>query len=442
MHALLTAAYVLLFFALFYRGRLADKSGIPGSWLAGAFLIKFAAGIGLWAVYTYHYTYRDTSDALRYYDNGMVLYGYLKDDPALFFKLLFGIGLDAPDMQPVLDRFNGWNMAYNYGLPNDNPTIIRLNALIALFSLGHYHVHTAFMCMLSTWGLARIYRGLTAWVHGRRRVLFLALFAAPSVVFWGSGVLKESPVLALLGLLVGGLLVAEKHGWNGLRVMGVLLGTCGLVVLKMYVLLALLPGLFSWVVIRRWPGRSGLKALGVHALCAALALNASWIYPPGDALYILSKKQTDFYNVAEAMEAGSTVEIPPIQGLWSAVKAFPGALYNAYFRPDVTEMSSMFYAGLALENGVVMLLLLAAFALGGWSHAPPALRWWVWSFVVLYGWMVGLTVPILGAVVRYKVPALGFLLVGCFLGTWGRMVEGWLVRWIPFKEGTPPVPQE
>lgn len=442
MHGLLTAAYVLLFFALFYRGRLAGKSGIPGSWLAGAFLVKFAAGIGLWAVYTYHYTYRDTSDALRYYDNGMVLYGYLKEDPALFFKLLFGIGLDAPDMQPVLDRFNGWNMAYNYGIPNDNPTIIRLNAIIAVFSFGHYHVHTAFMCMLSTWGLARIYRGLTAWVAGRRRVLFLAVFAAPSVLFWGSGVLKEAPVLALLGLLIGGVLIAEKEGWSALRVLGVLAGLAGLVILKMYVLLALIPGLITWAVLKRWPKRSGLKALGVHVLCGGIALNASLVYPPGDALYILSKKQTDFYNVAAMMDAGSTVDIPPIEGMWSTVVAFPDALYNAYFRPDVTEVNGAFYAGLAAENTVVILLLLLAVALGGWKQTPLALRWLVWSFVVLYGWMVGLTVPILGAVVRYKVPALGFLLAGCFLGTWGRMAEGWLVRWMPFKAETPPVPQE
>lgn len=380
------------------------------------FLLKIGVGVSLFLIYSIHYEYRNESDAFRYFDDAMVIYQSLWEEPEHFFRFLFGINLDAPEMTTYFERMGSWKSSYNYGITNDNPTIIRLNMVVALFSFGYYQVHTVFFCLMSTLGGVAIYKTLARFFSIRAAVMVIA-FALPTVIFWSSGVLKEAPLILALGLLFYSFCQMLFDRFRiGLLFMGIL-SLLLLVFLKEYVLISLITSLL-FLLVARFMGwnRVWISFLVVHLLAGIVAMNARIFYPPGDLLYILQKKQTDFYNVASEKEAGSLIEIPPVGEPLDFVAQAPGALYRSYLRPDVRELDSVFHVASWLES--LLLIAVFVFVVFTFRMPPPrtlAIALGCVGFAVILGLIIGNTVPVLGAVVRYKMPALPFLFAGMLL---------------------------
>lgn len=374
------------------------------------FLLKILVGFGLFMVYTYHYQYRTESDSFRYFDDAMVVYGALFENPVHYFRFIFGINLDAPEMAIYFEQMGSWKSSYNYGITNDNPTVIRLNAIIALFSFGKYHVHTVFFCFFSTLGGIGLFKAFRKFIS-TPWLLFAAVFCLPSVIFWSSGVMKEAPLMLALGMLIYGFFRLVFIAFSS-RILGLtLVALLFLVFLKEYVLIAMLAGLIFLVIckLRSWKNVIPIFVFS-HVVMALVAFNAAVIYPPGDFLYILQKKQTDFYNVAEEKGAGSLIEIPEVGDAKDFIVQAPASLYRAYLRPDFREIDSVFHAACSAEN----VLLFAAFILMLFSfrrlrEKDLAVVLFCLSFAIVLGLIIGNTVPVLGAVVRYKMPALPFL---------------------------------
>ena len=431
-HVALSLAYLFLFSAIVWKSSWYRMQGISQRWTLLAFWLKIAAGIVLWLVYTYHYTYRDTSDSYRFFDDAMIIRNLLHDQPMLFLRFMTGIGLDHPDVQPVMDQLHGWTSMHNYGLTFDSPTIVRINVGISFFSFGYYHVHTVFMCMLSFSGLVGIFKSFAPYFTHREGWVFIACFLLPTVVFWSSGVLKEAPLIAALGLFIYNGMKLYANGWNNRSVLFVLLAVFFLVYLKIYVIISMIPSILFLL----WSKKTGNKFLipsfvAIHIVCFLVAQNAEYFFSGGDFLHILERKQTDFYNVARDFDAKSTLHIPAITNSVSYFMHYPEALFLALFRPHLGEVKSTFYLLFALENLGYMLLLVMTFLrfkLPGKENRAIVLA--LLSFVLILGGIIGSTVPVLGAVVRYRIVILPFyvlLLAFCIK----PMPFSWLKRGSP-----------
>lgn len=473
--------------------------GISRKALIGLFLLKIGAGIVLTLIYTYHYTYRDTSDAFRYFDDAAVLYGALIESPMDYLRMLTGIGGEAPHLQVYYDQMLRWSRGFGDQLYNDNRTIIRFNALLYLFSTGHYHVHTVFMCFLSFTGLTAIYKTFYPFLSHLRKGLAAAVFLVPSVLFWGSGVLKEGIVLFALGLLVWHFHRVFLQRGHRRSLPWLLLFAGILLLLKYYVLFALLPSLCVAI----WGLRSTevpqwLKYAFILLSFFLAVISTRWLLPGHDVLKTLSVKQADFINLARGgiyltsdkhliyikpenrehvislgtdstfkirpgnsfdywsvndvshkMEmtgyndtityklawdfppAGSRIDLPQLDpGVWSFVKNLPNALLNSFFRPHLFEASSPFMLMAALENTAIVLLIVLCLVFPN-RRSDLSMAWFCLCFVFVLFSLIGLLTPVLGALVRYKVPALPFLFIALLMlcdwkKVFGRMP--WLRR--------------
>lgn len=416
IHSALVLLYLAFFSLLISKWKFFRLDAIPLRWIQAVLIVKLLAGLGLWAIYHYYYTYRETGDAFRYFDDAMILHSSLGDDPVVFWRFLFGLDLRDPALSEYSSRLRAWYSAYNYGVANDNPTVVRVNMLIALVSFGYYHVHTIFMSFFSLIGGIGIYRFLADRIERGRRILFLACMLIPGVLFWSSGVLKEPLLFLALGLTLWALKKITEAKWTFLFPL-VIFGLF-LFFIKPYVVIAFIPGLLYYLWKKLQPGINGIvQWVILHVLSLLLALNAGYFYPPGDLLYILNKKRTDFYNVANDQEAGSTILLPEIGNWLDWILNWPEYLAIAYFRPHLFEVSSFLYAFAAFENLAFFLLLLAA-VIGSKAYRKidaPAFGLSL-SFVLCLGIIIGSTVPVLGAVVRYKIPALIFFFYLCLPG--------------------------
>jgi hypothetical protein len=408
--------YLIAFVAVIRYLDFFRLQGIPRNWMLLAYLTKVIAGIALWAVYTYYYTDPAASDAFRYFQDAQLIKNQWHENRDVFWSFMLGVHMDHPEYQQLYDQLISWTSAYRYGMSNDCSTIIRLNVLIAFVSFGSFHVHALFMSFMSFVGFTAMFRSFHALFVQREKWLFIALFAIPSVVFWSSSLLKEAPLFLCLGLFLLAVMriYHRRHRWFDYAV------AAGSLVLlfyiKGYVVITMIPGLI-FLALAGITGYRWLlpKWLLTHIICFLVAQQGHVFFRGGDFLYVLHKKQIDFYNIAYLRNAGSLVDIPPVTGTYDFVVHYPQAFALTYFRPYPGEAHGLADWIFIAEN--LLLAALIIFTLFRWNRVQrqtAAVLLMMASFVLVMAAVLGNTVPILGAMVRYKAPALPFIVMICF----------------------------
>jgi hypothetical protein len=186
-----------------------------------------------------------------------------------------------------------------------------------------------------------------------------------------------------------------------------------MIFLKEYVIISLVPALlFLFVDKCNKSKKSVTTFFVVHLVCGIIAFNAGMFNEAGSFLYIMSKKQTDFYNVIAATNAGSAIYIAPITDAFHLLVHYPQAFALTYFRPTFFDANGLLLLTAALENLLyIFLFLLAIFS---WKKPTKETSIWLMaalSFVLIIALIVGNTVPVLGAVVRYRIVALPFFCI-------------------------------
>lgn len=296
LEILLCSAWAAFFIFLISRLSFFRLEGISKRWLQGVFILKILFGVGLWAIYTFYYTDRSTADIYKYFDDSKPMFDALKTQQVDYFKMLFGYQNDSEYFNQYYHQMNNWFREYDSNLYNDSHTLIRFNAAVRLVSLGYFNVHTVFMCFLSLLGLTALYKTFSGLLKDRKEWLFAAIFLLPSVMFWGSGVLKEGILFLGMGFLVYfHTKLLRKEGNVLLGLFWIVVSSLVLMYTKFYVLAAIIPGLIA----NTWLGLSGekrpvLKYVLTYSFLMVLALGVPKLLPLPNPLELLTAKQRDF----------------------------------------------------------------------------------------------------------------------------------------------------
>jgi hypothetical protein len=417
---LLAIGYAALL--LYFMRRMPFYAAVPGlpmRGVAGLFLLKIAAGVALWAVYTWVYTDRIHADVFKYFDDSAVMYDALWSRPGDYLRMLFSVGNDnAYFDERYYKVMNHWYREYESNLANDAHTIIRFNAAVRLLSFGEFHVHTVFAAFLALTGMLALYRAFVDLLPGRERALMIAVFLLPSVLFWASGVIKESLLFFGMGLLL----------WQYLKILSGEIKPFGLLVLsfsavllfhlKFYVIASLLPALAMLTLAYKSPRTPlVLRSAVVLLACIALGLNLHHVLPGFNVLETLAVKQRDFIGLSQATDPGSFVMPTRLEpNAWSFVSQAPYALYITVLGPLVHAGPGLFGIVAALEQ-LVLLLVIGVLLMHRlpWHRVDREMLVPVLTFVLLLALVIGWTTPVMGAIVRYRTPMLPFLLIAALL---------------------------
>ncbi len=300
MEYLLPIFYASIFIFLIWKLKFFNADGLSKKSITAVFILKIIFGITLWAIYTYHYTYRNTSDAFRFFDDAVIIFNGTKGNFLHFIQIISGINADAEHLKTYLSSTNHWYRPYDYGLLNDDRTLIRFNAIVLFFSFGYYHVHTVFMNFLSLVGLVALFKTFVSFFPDRKSELLIYVFLIPTVLFWGSGVMKEGLILFALGLFIFNFfkLVKTKIYINNLldikyRILNteyksftVLIGSMFILsIVKVYVLICMIPAIISVIVIKLSGKKSKVMKFALtHILLILVALNIHYVFPEYNVL--------------------------------------------------------------------------------------------------------------------------------------------------------------
>jgi hypothetical protein len=406
--------FLLLGAILWMIGRLPYFSiaGIQSKWLQLSFLLKAIAGMAMFYLYTYYYPIRNDADTFKYFDDSKYLYDAFWSKPGDFLKMLFGVGCDNDYFfKTYYFKMNNWFLAYDNGLINDSRLIIRLNAIFRLFSFGNYHIHNLLLNLISFIGLYSLAR-LFIEVTGSKWKSYIAAFAVPSTIFWSSGILKEAVLIFAIGLFCWNFyrFVNGTYRWKTVLTIIVLLPL--LLVVKLYVFTALIAACFGLFLASKWKRTAAsfiVSCLGFFLVIFLIGL----ISPTYSFVELLVQKQHDFVELAQRSSAGSFIQTSKLDHSFESILYYlPIGLFNTLMRPWPTDIHGLLFIPAFMENLIIIvLILLAVLKPTRIDQKQKSFIWFAATFTVILFSIIGTTTPIIGAIVRYKIPALPFLFI-------------------------------
>ncbi len=409
MEIILCIAYVSLFIFLIQKTSFFRIQGISTNKLVFAFLAKVIAGLLLGVVYTFYYTNRLTSDTFKFFDDSKIMFNLLFEHPKWFLQMLTSYHDDASYLLPYYDVMHNW---YNKSaIFNDYRTQIRINTLLRFVSLGYYNVHAIIFSFLSFIGLTALLKLFIDDLKEKRNLLYIGVYFLPSVVFWGSGLLKDSLIFFATGITLYQLnkLFVNKTGklFHGFFF---ILSFSFLMVIKFHNYILMVPLCFAYIVSKLYGKRKWLIFISSVVVYYVVLIKIYYLLPGYGLIDLLSKKQNEFIILAEQSRAQSQIQLTELTpNFWNAIANTPEALYHSFFRPWFWESKSPFILLAGFENMVILLLI--AFCFLGFNAKTKITSLFLLSLFYVFSLfeLIGLVTPVMGAMVRYKSQALPFL---------------------------------
>ena len=410
-HFLLFTFYFLLIAFFLVKTSCLRISSLSNWKNIGLFVGKVLGAFSIYWMYTYYYPNRETADIFKYFDDANTIYHYVYADSfSDYVKFLFGMKVDTTAMNEAFIHTNYWLRQTEIGTIGDNHVMIKTHAFILLFSGGYYPIHLLFFAFFSYVGSVLFYRFILTIFEIKEKVnyVLIVLFLTPSVFFFCSGTLKETLIYTLFLYTLAGTytLLSSKKYW---LVIPILLSVYLLFILKVYLLIAIIPGFVSFLLFTKWKTPYWwIYTLLIHFVYLYLLFEV----PSVNFMANLQFKQNDLILVANEMHAGSKIELPILDGTYvTLLKAIPNAIYNVFLLPSPANATSIWMWLSVIENHLLLgLLLVAGLYVKNTNRQQRVYLAMIVSFCVLLAVFIGWTVPIIGAIVRYKVMILALLL--------------------------------
>lgn len=409
---------ILMLAAGIIKSRNSDKEHYK--YFLPAFYAKIVSSIVFALVYLVYY---EGGDTLAYWDGATTLHELFEASPMRFINEMMST--------PYIDRI--WtNFGYIAHFPPgwiyrepESFFVSKLTFFLSFITLKSYLASTliiSFLMTLSSWFFYSSVRLLK--LHNERILAICTLFT-PTILFWCTGVSKDSFVLISLLLLVSIILrVFVLNIKIGKHIFILMFVLYFIICMRLYVLIAFLPALLMAYsarlsrknldsVFKRRSIRIGFFLLSAVVLMGYFQLSggAGQIQEIFDEIIVIQK---DFANNATYGDKKYDLNLTGYD-IPSLIAATPSALIAAFFRPFPWEALSPLLILNGLENAILMLLTVLFFIKRpldkiGYINQNEVLMF-SFIFILVMGFSIGFTSGLFGVLVRFKSLILPFLLI-------------------------------
>lgn len=262
-------------------------------WSVLLFASKIGVGAIFYYIYAYHYSTGTLSgDTAVYHADSMVLMDLFKENSDLFWKVIFGQDRNVPALEQFYQQTHHWEFSAERSV-NDARNFVRFNALLGSIGRGYYFVHTILYCLISTWAAVFLYSGILKFMKEAKLRSTLLMFFLPSIIFWTSGLMKESLLFIGLALFINALLAIAKKEHNWRTALKLIIGLVFLYFIKVYVLYCLIIPVICFSICLAKPNWSKIKVYGT-AVFGLFLMFLLWDRP----VDVLTARQNDTINIS------------------------------------------------------------------------------------------------------------------------------------------------
>lgn len=359
------------------------------------------------------------SDLVSYYWESMADLSRLPSEPAWFFKEWL---LNWGDISQHLNIFNPSDAKYWTDLGKQFH--YKFMTLSNMLSFGNLYVNTIFFGFAFFCGQLLLYRVFYIRFRDDKWALLLAVFFVPSVWFWCSSINKDGWVLTAFGIILYALhqIVFEKKKSWVLLFVGLFL----LFIVRYFYLVLFLPLLISWWIIHKqsWPVHR-TYVVSIVVLLILFFLPA-WFIPDTSPTRIIANKQAEFL----LLRGGSDMYLPKLDHTpMSYIRALPYAFDHVFLRPYPLVESSWRYHLASVSTWLEFILIAGLMLRIKKYRRNELLPTGLLYFTLVIYLVIGLTVPNLGAIVRYKSEFTALLIPSLVVLADVRLPQSW-IRWL------------
>lgn len=348
-----------------------------------------------------------TSDTWKYFNLSQLETTWLLHEPAAFVKDFFSYRYNSSG-----NLFIAHNSYWNNLKDN---VIIKMLAVINVFTLKNYYADVIFFNFFFFIGCVAFYRLLKEKISAKKYVLIAFASCIPSFLFWCSGIHKDGLVFTAIALCTFCFNRWIEHKRVKAKDIVVMFFSMLLLfALRNFVLLLLLPTLLTWYLCYRFPQKKIAIVTTVYGLVIIAFFTSGYINHNLDFLAYTINKQNEF----KALGGNSQLPLPQlISTIGSFIQFLPHAIDIAFFRPHINETSNILYWPAIAENIFIYVLIIYSFyqyfskkKMFEFTPSAKALFIFSFAFAISNLLMMGYTVTLTGAIVRYKSFVLPFLI--------------------------------
>lgn len=428
----------IFIFILRYLSKTYKHPDIKKYFIWGA-LAKVAGGFFFAMVYEYYYNYGDTFIYHAFSKKFVDI--LLNEDSIPFLDKIF---MNAETFKEL--AYRDIKMAYSY--ETSNYTVIRTTAFLNFLTFSSYLLDTLLYSILSFSGLWKLYLVFIRLYPRLYKEFAFAILFFPSVIFWGSGVLKDTICISAIGWLTWGTYHLFLHPWKHQKKITLFASALAIILsfrvvfsIKIYIIMAYMPAIMLWLfffykdkITNRFLNAivtplflslvAGVFFLGLNSFSEELGAYA--------IDNIVTTAVNLNYNLKKT-DAGSTYDIGTIDPSFSGIlQKIPQAINVTLYRPYLWEANNPVMLIAAIESLMIFIISIYVFLKVGIFKTLKLiitnnLILFCLVFSLIFSFSVGLTSTNFGTLVRYKIPAIPFYIIGIsliyFVGTGSKLSD-------------------
>lgn len=417
-----TPLVIFAVYAFAYAVRPYVTDSVTRRYYFPALTLKIIGAIALGTVYQFYYQGGDT---FAYHTHGSrPIWEAFMTSPGRGIELLFSSG----DMTG-----RNWDITNTIWYYRDQHSffIIRIASIFDLITFSSYSGTATLFAAVSFvggWSLFKTFYRHSTEAH---RWLAISCLFIPSVIFWGSGILKDTITLSFLGIATWcfeRLFIQKRFRFTVLLLL--FLSCYVMYAVKVYILMCFLAAAIVWAfLVHFFKIRSlVLRILSLPFVAAAVV---GFVYfsvktiVADDPRYSIDKlaetAMITAYDIRywTGKDAGSGYSLGELDGtLRSVVKLAPAAVNVSLFRPYLWEVKNPLMIMSAVESLANLLITVFVFyrlrsTMFRFIQKPEVVFCFV--FAISFALGVGVSTYNFGTLARYKIPLMPFYFIGLTL---------------------------
>lgn len=364
-----------------------------------ALLYKCTMAIALGLVYSHYYTSNDT---WLFFHDAVQVAKLARTDVAEYFQFLWSSESSNPLMSSLVNT------------QERSLFLVKIISITCLFSVDNYWICSIYFASISFAASWFLFTSVSRHFQNSYRQAALAFLFYPSIIFWSSGLVKET--LALAGIyflaaifikiinsnkisLIEWVIAALafyiswklKYYWTALF-MAVIVTSVSYLFLKSRKLISSRYQFFAWVVI-------------FIILCGGFSLMHPNFYP-NRFLDVLITNHNDFVAISKST---GLIHFYQLESTWGSVLInSPWALFSGILRPFLWEANGLTGLLAAFENLFLLILIVGALFKSKIPTENRILLFSAIAYISLLCVFLALSTPNLGTLSRYRVGFLPF----------------------------------
>jgi hypothetical protein len=390
-------------------------------YLIPALSLKIFGSIAAGLVYQYYYGGGDT---MNFYACGSYVSTLFFDNFSDFLGLL---NFDPVGADPSL-------LQYDFLYFIDDPhtwTVVRIVAVLDIISLDSYMLISLYFSLFSLYASWKFFTLLCQiYPHPELRPKFAyCIFFIPSVVFWGSGIFKDTLTMSGLYLFTVSafyIIVKRQIKVSGFLWLGI--GLYLMISIRLFFLIVLLPCIALWFFAEyrdkitkiKWIKNVSFPLLMLLSIVFITYGLSMVLQGTGELSSGVLEDRAEIFQAYHGSLGGSSYDL----GITdysdaSLIKAIPAGINVTFFRPYLWEAHNLVQMIAALQSlyflyYTLRTILRCRFSIFQLLAIDPLILFSL-TFSLLYGFVAGFTSYNFGALDRYKIPALPFYMITLIL---------------------------